>query len=77
MVEIRNIRYIDGIIYADCYPERKEHRKFSMEINAKTGEVISLSQDEYDTYANHAKRCLLRYVEQGRPFPEITGEMWV
>lgn len=77
MVEIRNIRYINGIIYADCYPERKASLKFSMEIDTNTREVISISKDEYDAYVTHAKRCLLRYIDQGKPFPEVTGEVWV
>lgn len=59
MVEIRNIRYINGIIYVDCYPERKESLKFSMEINVSTREVISISKDEYDAYVTHAKRLFV------------------
>ena len=77
MVEIWNIRYINGIIYADCYPERKESLKFSIEIDASTREVISISKDEYDAYVTHAKRCLLRYMDHGKVFPEVTGEMWI
>lgn len=77
MVEIRNIRFINGIIYADCYPEKREDLAFSIEIDSNTGQVVALSKEEYDCYANHAKRCLLRYYDEGKPFPEVTGEMWV
>lgn len=77
MVEIRNIKFINGIIYADCYPEKKDELFFTIEIDSNTGKVISLSKDEYDSYANHAKRCLLRYIKENKTFPDVTGEIWV
>lgn len=77
MVEIRNIRNINGIIYADCYPEKNESCKFSIEIDVKSRKVIAFSKEEYDSYVNHAKRCLLGYIDRNEQFPEVTGEMWV
>lgn len=77
MVEIRNIRLINSIIYADCYAEGKESGYFTIEVNIKTEKVVYFSRDDYDSYVNHAKRHLLSFIKENKPFPEVTGTMWV
>lgn len=76
MVRMENIKSKENTISMDCYMEGHRDQHFYLELDNQTFDIITNTLDEINSYVAHARRCIKRYVAEGKQLPERTTAMW-
>ena len=76
MVRMKNIKRSDNIISVDCYAEGKEDGYFYLEIDVTTGDIITNSLNEMNSYVFHAWQRIRELVSEGKELPDGMISMW-
>lgn len=70
MTEIYDIKLINGVIYATCYPEGNKDECFYLEIDIHTHKCKMTPEEPSFFHAQHSYAKLLTLYESGKELPK-------
>lgn len=76
MVRMENIKNNDKTISMDCYVEGHMDQHFYLELDNQTFDIVTNTLNEINSYVAHARRCIRRYVLEGKKLPNRATAMW-